>query len=193
MALLRIRVEQVRSQSDEYNSLAEQLIVAGRPFYQFTSATAGIQTLEIDKPYQMGYSVLLVFLNGLKMQPTSSSIATDGDYQELDETHIRFVNALNEGDVVEVRMEGKGQGTNFVVDHYHQYQEDVMGPINGSNTIFTLNRIPAPNSETVFVNGIMRRRGANYDYTIYNSTITFMEAPPSNAQIIVNYEVKYVL
>lgn len=192
MALLRIRVEQVRSQDPNLTSLGEQLAYSGRPFYQISRATAGNQDIELDKPYEMGVGQLMVFLNGLKMQPTSTNLTTDGDYQEINSSTIRFVNPLQQDDVIEVRMEGKGQGVSMVVDHYHAYKEEPIGSVNGVNKVFILSRIPREQTELIFVNGMIMRPGTANDYTINQNIITFNDAPSVGAIILVNYDQMYI-
>lgn len=192
MALLRIRVEQVKSQSPELTSLSEQLAGMGRPHYQFKTATAGLTDIVIEKPYQPGSGNLLVFLNGLKLQPTSDPSASDGDYHEIDQSTIRFLDPLLEGDIVECRITGAGQGTAYVVDHFHSYKEEPTGVINGVNKIFLLSRTPRPNTELVFLRGMLRKPGADADYIIEGNKITFNEAPAAGSVILVNYDIQYV-
>jgi hypothetical protein len=192
MALLRIRVEQVKSQDPSQASLAEQLNGMGKPYYEFTKATVGMTDITVSTPYQPGTGELRVYLNGLKLQPTSDPSGNDGDYHEIDSNTIRFLEPLLEGDIVEVRMEGKGQGVAYVVDHFHTYKEEPIGVIDGANKIFFLSRTPRPNTELVFVNGLLRKPGLDADYVIENNKITFNEAPAAGSIILVNFDSMYV-
>jgi hypothetical protein len=192
MALLRIRVEQVKSQDPNQTSLAEQLNGMGKPYYEFIRAAEGTTDIAISTPYQPGTGELRVYLNGLKLQPTSDPSRDDGDYHEIDSHTIRFLEPLLEGDIVEVRMEGKGQGVAYVVDHFHAYKETPTGVVDGNNKIFLLSRTPRLNTELVFVNGMLKKPGAEDDYIIEGNKITFNEAPAPGSVILVNYEQAYV-
>lgn len=192
MALLRIRVEQVQSQDPNQTSLAEQLIGMGTPYYDFISATAGQKDIAVNTPYQPGTGELRVYLNGLKLKPTQNAHIDKGDYLEVDHSLIRFFDPLQEGDLVEVSMEGKGQGVAYVVDHFHAYREKPIGTIDGVNKIFLLSKAPRENTELVFMNGIFRDQGENADYVIEGNKITMAEAPAVGTKILVNYDILYV-
>jgi hypothetical protein len=192
MAILRIRVEQIQSQSPDLTSLAEQLNGMGKPHYQFIRSTDGTAEFTVDKPYQPGSGELKVYLNGQKVVGTPDPAVQAGDYHEVDSTKIRFLEPLYDGDIIEFQMEGKGQGTAYVVDHYHAYREKPIGDINGVNKIFFLSRTPRPNTELVFVNGNLKDEGADNDYVIEGNKITFTEAPATSSKILVNYDQQYV-
>ncbi|WDI05113.1 hypothetical protein PUW25_26445 (plasmid) [Paenibacillus urinalis] len=192
MAIHRIRVEQVRSQDPEQSSLAEQLNGIGKPYYEFVTPQSGQKDIPVGKPYQPGDGELLVFLNGQKAVPTVDPVLFNGDYVEFDQNTIRFLEPLVDGDIVELRMAGKGQGVAYVVDHFHAYREKPIGVIDGVNKIFFLSRTPRDNTELVFLNGILRDRGEEEDYVIEGNKITMVEAPPINAKILVNYDLLYV-
>lgn len=66
-------------------------------------------------------------------------------------------------------------------------KEIPSGVINGSNKIFTLSQTPSPNTENVYVNGILQFPGALYDYVISGATITFNTAPAINDFVFVDY------
>lgn len=192
MAIQRIRVEQVRSQSPDQNSLAEQLSGFSKPYYEFVTAGVGQKDITVNTPYQPGDGELMVFLNGLKIQPTVDPIVQDGDYVEVDSSTIRFLDPLQDGDIVELRMAGKGQGVAYVVDHFHAYREKPIGVIDGVNKIFFLSRTPRGNTELVFVNGVLRDSGEENDYVIEGNKITMTEAPAAGSKILVNYDLMYV-
>lgn len=67
-------------------------------------------------------------------------------------------------------------------------QEEPFGTKDGTNKVFTLAFEPIKNSEQVFKDGMYMRKGAAHDYTISGKTITFAEAPSSQAQILVDYK-----
>lgn len=67
-------------------------------------------------------------------------------------------------------------------------REKPTGAINGTNVTFVLSQAPSvPNTEQVFVNGILQESGNGSDYTISGDTITFDSAPESGWKVIVYY------
>jgi len=193
MPLLRIRVEQVKSQDPTQASLAEQLNGMGKPYYEFIRVTTTGETdVVVGVPYQPFSGELRVYLNGLKLQPAPSDLSPEGDYIEVSNTLIRFREPLQENDIIELRMEGKGQGVAYVVDHFHHYRERPTGAVNGVNKVFLLSRTPRPNTELVFVNGILKNPAADGDYIIEGNKITMAEAPATGSIILVNYDTMYV-
>jgi len=66
-------------------------------------------------------------------------------------------------------------------------REVPTGSMNGTNAIFTLSNIPSPNTEQVFLNGILLNSGNNNDYNINQNTITFLRQIQSDDLILVNY------
>lgn len=61
--------------------------------------------------------------------------------------------------------------------------ETPIGLINSSNVTFELGSLPEENSETVYLNGVLQKKGIDYDYTINGSVITF-DFPPDEGSII---------
>lgn len=66
-------------------------------------------------------------------------------------------------------------------------REIPSGTMNGTNTQFTLLNQPNLGTEQVFLNGALLNSGANSDYVVDGSTITFTLAPQSGDVILVNY------
>lgn len=66
-------------------------------------------------------------------------------------------------------------------------RENPLGLINGANTSFTIANIPNPNTEQVFLNGVLQNAGATNDYVLSNATITFTSPPQVDDVILVNY------
>jgi hypothetical protein len=85
-------------------------------------------------------------------------------------------------DCVDVRVEGSDPSHASLIRN-----EIPAGSINGSNTAFTLASAPATGSARVYLNGV--RQKVTDDYTISGSTITFVTAPPSGSNLLVDYEV----
>ena len=192
MALMKIKLSQIKAQDPTLTSFHEQVIGMGIPYYQIVEATENQTEITLTKPYQQGIGQLNVYLNGMRVTPTSTPLLSDGIYREKTNTKIEFVNALSQEDIVEIRMEGKGQGVAMVVDHYHSYQEEPIGTINGINKVFTLSKQPKEDSECVYVNGRKMRRGADHDYTISSNIISFCDAPETNSVILIDYDSNYI-
>lgn len=66
-------------------------------------------------------------------------------------------------------------------------REVPVGAINGTNTTFQLGNIPNPNTEQVFLNGLLQRPGAQFDYTISENTITFNDPLEDGENVLVSY------
>ena len=66
-------------------------------------------------------------------------------------------------------------------------REIPTGTLNGSNTQFALVNQPNIGTEQVFLNGALLNAGANSDYVLDGSTITFTLAPQAGDTILVNY------
>jgi len=64
-------------------------------------------------------------------------------------------------------------------------RETPSGPVNGSNTDFTLAHTPKSGTEEVYLNGLLQ--DPINDYTISTNTITFVAAPKTGDKIRVSY------
>lgn len=60
-------------------------------------------------------------------------------------------------------------------------------PIRLSNTTFAIVNTPTPNSEQVFLNGVLLNFGANNDYTIQQNVITINRVVEADEVVLVNY------
>jgi|26BtaG_2_1085354.scaffolds.fasta_scaffold01581_7 hypothetical protein len=66
-------------------------------------------------------------------------------------------------------------------------EETPSGTINGSNKTFTLSVTPISGSLEVYLNGAFQTAGGE-DYTLSESTITFVNAPPTGSVLRVRYQ-----
>jgi uncharacterized protein (TIGR02145 family) len=66
------------------------------------------------------------------------------------------------------------------------YNEIPAGLINGSNTEYTTANTPTTGSDKVFLNGLLQKRG--FHYTISGNLISFIIAPFTDDQILVDYK-----
>lgn len=71
-------------------------------------------------------------------------------------------------------------------------RESPTGELNGINKEFIVSNIPNPNSEQVFLNGVLQNEGASNDYTLSGQTITFSIPPNSDDVVLVNYIIDVV-
>jgi hypothetical protein len=55
------------------------------------------------------------------------------------------------------------------------------------NNSFRLNNSPYPDTEQVFLNGMLQRKGM--DYSIYGNMIVFNDSPKTGSIVICNYKV----
>ena len=69
----------------------------------------------------------------------------------------------------------------------HVDKEIPDGIIDGINKTFVLNSIPIPNSEHLYLNGLLQEEGVNEDYVIVNDTIIFNEPPLVGMKIRCSY------
>jgi phage-related tail fiber protein len=60
------------------------------------------------------------------------------------------------------------------------------GSINGVNAAFTIANSPVAGSVKVYLRGL-RMRGGGVDYTLSDTTITFVTAPTTGSEILVDY------
>lgn len=70
-----------------------------------------------------------------------------------------------------------------------KYRQPVIGVIDGQNTVFQIAEDIVPDSEEIFVNGLLMDKGIDNDYTINGRVITFNEPIPVGAKILVSYDV----
>jgi hypothetical protein len=66
-------------------------------------------------------------------------------------------------------------------------KEIPYGAIDGSNTTYTLEHTPTPGSEHLYLNGLLVEEGADTDYFISGSTITFSEPLLAGMQLQCTY------
>ena len=179
MALQRIRLDQIKSNTVNYDNFYEQVEGMIEPFHQEFEATAGQTVFDIGTNYKTGNNSLKVFINGIYAEP-------DVSYDETSPNRITFNEPLEVGDWVVCRIEGSGSGTTLE-DHIHVTREIPFGAINGTNNIFVLDYSPREGKEQVFKNGILQSRGVGEDYTINGNVIKFTTPPSGGSKILVNY------
>jgi hypothetical protein len=68
------------------------------------------------------------------------------------------------------------------------YKESPAGDVDGVNAIFILNYEPIPQSEHVFLNGLLLDEGSDNDYVLVENKIVFNEAPPAFSKIKCTYK-----
>lgn len=69
-----------------------------------------------------------------------------------------------------------------------EWNDRLSGTTDGSNTLFVLTYQPINSTSLmVFINGILQEPGANADFTIVNTNVTFNEPPPVDSKISATY------
>jgi hypothetical protein len=66
-------------------------------------------------------------------------------------------------------------------------KETPTGVIDGINSIFYLSHEPIPNSDHLYLNGLLQDSGVSEDYIISGNTITFNESPLLGMKIRCSY------
>lgn len=66
-------------------------------------------------------------------------------------------------------------------------------PTKVSDTVYTLANTPVPNTDQVFLNGVLQNAGNENDYTLTNNTITFARPLEADEVVLVNYLLEIVL
>jgi hypothetical protein len=66
-------------------------------------------------------------------------------------------------------------------DQIHVFNETPSGSVNGSNATFTLAFTPIAGTLQLFLNGVLQTEGADNDYVLSGTTITFNAAPEEGA------------
>lgn len=69
----------------------------------------------------------------------------------------------------------------------HIDKEQPIGVIDGSNVTFELSSTPIPNSEHVYLNGLLLDSGVYDDYIMIGNNITFNDAPFTGMKIRCSY------
>lgn len=79
----------------------------------------------------------------------------------------------------------KGQIT---VSQNIEWNENLVGAIDGINTNFTLTYLPSnANSIMVFLNGILLEQGVENDFTIFGTTVSLIEPPLPDSKVTATY------
>ena len=60
-------------------------------------------------------------------------------------------------------------------------------PSRTNATTFTIANVPVPNTDQVFLNGVLQNAGATNDYTLSSTTITFNRPIETDEVVLVNY------
>ena len=61
------------------------------------------------------------------------------------------------------------------------------GLINSSNVTYSIANTPVASTVAIYLNGLRQREGGSYDYTISGTTVTFIKAPRTNSDLLVDY------
>lgn len=68
------------------------------------------------------------------------------------------------------------------------WMETPSGDVDGINMVFDLASSPSPaNSLMFFVNGVLQKQGNNYDYTLTDNVVAFLNAPNQDSNLTATY------
>lgn len=74
------------------------------------------------------------------------------------------------------------------------WMESPVGTVDGVNNVFTVAYVPNPsNSLMFFVNGVLQKPGAQYDYTLSSGSITLTVPPESDSNLVATYAYQIAL
>jgi hypothetical protein len=96
----------------------------------------------------------------------------------------------------EVIGAGGGGGTTYATNVLLEtsWMETPAGAVNSVNMIFDLAEKPEPSTALqLYVNGVLQRQGASFDYTIGDKQIVMNYAPPDGSHLMATYPYVYYL
>jgi hypothetical protein len=67
------------------------------------------------------------------------------------------------------------------------HKEVPSGDIDDYNFMYELESLPVSGTEHLYLNGLLQKRGEEYDYTVLNKTIYFIEPPQVGAILVCSY------
>lgn len=69
-----------------------------------------------------------------------------------------------------------------------RFMETPSGDADGVNMVFGITNTPIPSDGLMFfVNGVLQRQGASYDYVLAGTTITMISSPGSGSNLLASY------
>ena len=178
IGLQQVKPRQIKSSTIHYKNLENQMEKMKEVFQEDFYPFNGQKNITIGTNYKIGNKTLTVYKNGIIQSP-------EEDYIEIDGKSIEFIEPLEYGDWILVRIEGSGNGT--LLENTIHITENPIGEKDGENRIFELQYYPERKTESVFLNGILMSEGLNEDYQINGKTIIFEFAPIAGSKITVNY------
>jgi len=109
-------------------------------------------------------------------------VGIDGGKRFFKLKNIEWSGELSDWDELLIFLVGdKPNELNFID------KEKPYGLIDGINNIFELSNSPIPDSEHVFLNGILQESGYDFDYVLNEKNIIFNQPPLENMRIICSY------
>jgi hypothetical protein len=119
------------------------------------------------------FGTLKVFLNGLLQKED-----IDYDYI-LENSNITFT--FIPDDISDIQCI-------YLKQVYIRITNEIpIGSIDGNNNRYKLGNVPSPDSEQIFLNGLLQRK--DFDYTIEEDILIFNETPLEGNIIICNYKI----
>ena len=122
-----------------------------------------------------------------KLREGSELIKRDGSVAFTDNVDLGSNQLKNVGEPVDANDAVRKADLDAVTNGSSVFREIPTGTVNGNNTSFSLTNTPNLGTEQVFLNGSLLNAGANSDYVLEGSTLTFTLAPQVGDVILVNY------
>jgi len=140
--------------------------------YSKLNLTGSIVNADINASAAIAFSKLAALTSAHILVGNGSNVATDtavsGDATITNAGVVSIVNGLN---------------------NHITWNETPSGTIDGSNVTFTLANTPSANSHVLlFLNGVLQKQGASFDYQISGVTITYNTAPVSGDSLLATYQ-----
>lgn len=122
-----------------------------------------------------------------KLREGSELIKRDGSVTFTDDVNLGSNQIKNVGEPVDANDAVRKADLDAATSGVLVNREQPSGTLNGTNTTFTLSSTPNLGTEQVFLNGALLNSGANSDYVVDGTSLTFTLAPQAGDVILVNY------
>lgn len=97
---------------------------------------------------------------------------------------VAWSGGISDWDEIQILLVGnKHPDINFID------KEIPTGEADGINCTFKLSHVPTPNSEHLYLNGLLQEKGDNLDYILDGKNIIFLEPPFNGMRVICSYRI----
>jgi hypothetical protein len=97
---------------------------------------------------------------------------------------VDWTGGISDWDEIQILLVGnKHPDINFID------KETPLGVTDGINCVFKLSHVPTPNSEHLYLNGLLQEKGEDLDYILDGKNIIFLEPPFNGMRVICSYRI----